>query len=96
MLNRVVLWGWSVFDCRDGDMQVSNKKEVLERYGNAAVADTPDESLLLGQTEAYVEYDASGALPLLVHSACWDDHAAGTATAMELLPKCSAGCLCGS
>jgi hypothetical protein len=35
---------------------------VLERYGNAAVAETPDESLLLGQTEAYVEYDASGTL----------------------------------
>lgn len=43
-----------------GTSQVSNKKEVLERYGNAAADEAPDESLLLGQTEAYVEYDASG------------------------------------
>lgn len=39
----------------------SNKAEVVQRYGNAASADAPDEALLLGQTEAYVEYDASGA-----------------------------------
>ena len=34
--------------------------KVVERYGNAAAAEAPDESLLLGQTETYVEYDASG------------------------------------
>jgi hypothetical protein len=69
--------------------QVSNKKEVLERYGNAAVADTPDESLLLGQTEAYVEYDASGTLPLLVifcmlESPCsWHSHSHQAAARMQ-------------
>jgi hypothetical protein len=50
-----------------GISQVSNKKEVLERYGNAAADEAPDESLLLGQTEAYVEYDASGMACLLQH-----------------------------
>lgn len=38
----------------------SNKADVVQRYGNAASGDAPDEALLLGQTEVYVEYDASG------------------------------------
>ncbi len=46
----------------------SNKKAVVERYGNAASSDTPDEALLLGQTEAYVEYDASGTACLPIPS----------------------------
>lgn len=48
------------FKVKKEKLTASNKKEVLERYGNAAAAEAPDESLLLGQTEAYVEYDASG------------------------------------
>jgi hypothetical protein len=36
-----------------------NTKEILEKYGNAG-AKPSEEALLLGQTEAYVEYDRSG------------------------------------
>lgn len=36
------------------------KKDILERYGNAST-DVPEE-LLLGQTEAYQEYDRAGRL----------------------------------
>ena len=40
-------------------LQVKNKEDVMERYGN--VAEKPSEdALLLGQTESYVEYDAQG------------------------------------
>lgn len=37
-----------------------SKTEVLSKYGSAASAAPPDEALLLGQTEAYVEYDRTG------------------------------------
>uniref|UniRef100_A0A383WHT7 Pre-mRNA-splicing factor SLU7 n=1 Tax=Tetradesmus obliquus TaxID=3088 RepID=A0A383WHT7_TETOB len=40
-------------------MSSSSKQEVLAKYGNSAQK-APDESLLLGQTEAYVEYDRTG------------------------------------
>lgn len=38
-----------------------NKDEVLAKYGNEA-APAPDPTLLLGQSEAYVEYDRAGRL----------------------------------
>jgi pre-mRNA-processing factor SLU7 len=40
----------------------ASRRSVLERYGNAASADAPPDGLLLGQSEAYAEYDASGRL----------------------------------
>ena len=50
------------FKSKKEKLTTNNKKAVVERYGNAAAADKPDEALLLGQTESYVEYDASGVL----------------------------------
>eukprot|EP00891_Asterochloris_glomerata_P005626 jgi/Astpho2/5626/e_gw1.00079.34.1_t len=47
------------FKKKKGALQVKNKEDVMERYGN--VAEKPSEdALLLGQTESYVEYDAHG------------------------------------
>ena len=40
----------------------AQKASVLQRYGNAAAAEPLDRSLLLGATEAYAEYDATGRL----------------------------------
>jgi pre-mRNA-processing factor SLU7 len=40
----------------------ATRAAVLDRYGNAAAADAPPEGLLLGQSEAYAEYDAAGRL----------------------------------
>ena len=40
----------------------ASRSAVLERYGNAASAEAAPEGLLLGQSEAYAEYDAAGRL----------------------------------
>jgi len=40
----------------------ASRSAVLARYGNAASAEAPHEGLLLGQSEAYAEYDAAGRL----------------------------------
>jgi len=42
-------------------LDTKNKTSIEEKYGNAA-AEKPDEALLLGQTEKYVEYDRAGRL----------------------------------
>lgn len=48
------------FKAKKAKLVTKKKVDVSERYGNAAAADKPDDELLLGQTEAYREYDASG------------------------------------
>ena len=40
-------------------LQLKNKDTIMQQYGNAAEK-APEDGLLLGQTERYVEYDASG------------------------------------
>ena len=40
-------------------MQLKNKDTIMEQYGSAAEK-APEDGLLLGQTERYVEYDATG------------------------------------
>lgn len=49
------------FKAKKDKLAIKSKASVMETYGNAAEA-APDEALLLGQTERYVEYDASGRL----------------------------------
>lgn len=41
-------------------MQLKSKHAVVDRYGNAASTAQQDPELLLGQSEAYVEYDRLG------------------------------------
>lgn len=53
------------FKAKKAKLVTKKKVDVSERYGNAAAADKPDDELLLGQTEAYREYDASGGQLLL-------------------------------
>ena len=40
-------------------LQLKNKDTIMQQYGNAAEK-APEDGLLLGQTERYVEYDAAG------------------------------------
>ena len=40
-------------------MQLKNKDTIMQQYGDAAEK-APEDGLLLGQTEGYVEYDAAG------------------------------------
>ena len=40
-------------------MQLKNKDTIMQQYGDAAEK-APEDGLLLGQTERYVEYDAAG------------------------------------
>ncbi|KAK9817207.1 hypothetical protein WJX72_011073 [[Myrmecia] bisecta] len=47
------------FRAKKEKLQVKNKDNIMATYGNASEK-VDDEALLLGQTEAYVEYDASG------------------------------------
>ena len=50
------------FKAKREAMAGAGKASVLERYGNAAAGDPPPMGLLLGQSESYAEYDASGRL----------------------------------
>ena len=50
------------FKAKKAKLTTKKKVDVSEKYGNAATADRPEEELLLGQTEVYREYDASGAV----------------------------------
>ncbi len=50
------------FKAKKEALSGATRAAVLERYGNAAAPDAPHEGLLLGQSEAYAEYDATGRL----------------------------------
>mmetsp|Transcript_20079 Transcript_20079/g.60665 ORF Transcript_20079/g.60665 Transcript_20079/m.60665 type:complete len:566 (-) Transcript_20079:656-2353(-) len=50
------------FKAKKAKLTTQKKVDVSEKYGNAASADKPEDELLLGQTEVYREYDASGRL----------------------------------
>lgn len=56
------------FKAKKAKLTTQKKVDVSEKYGNAASADKPEDELLLGQTEVYREYDASGASPHLDHT----------------------------
>ncbi|KAL3161054.1 hypothetical protein ABBQ38_009437 [Trebouxia sp. C0009 RCD-2024] len=47
------------FKTKKGKLELKNKDTIMQQYGNAAEK-APEDGLLLGQTERYVEYDASG------------------------------------
>ena len=49
------------FKSKKAKLTTKKKVDVSEKYGNAASAEKPEDELLLGQTEVYREYDASGA-----------------------------------
>ena len=48
------------FESKKGELKQTQRDAILEAYGGAQHLDTPDERLLHGQTEAYVEYAADG------------------------------------
>jgi pre-mRNA-processing factor SLU7 len=50
------------FKAKKDALAGASRAAVLDRYGDAAAADPPPEGLLLGQSEAYAEYDAAGRL----------------------------------
>lgn len=47
------------FKSKKDKLQLKNKDTIMQQYGNAAER-APEDGLLLGQTERYVEYDAAG------------------------------------
>ncbi|DBA94522.1 hypothetical protein WJX77_001894 [Trebouxia sp. C0004] len=47
------------FKNKKDKLQLKNKDTIMQQYGDAAEK-APEEGLLLGQTERYVEYDAAG------------------------------------
>lgn len=48
------------FKVKKEKLKGATKEAVLAKYGNAAAADKPSDDLLLGQTEAFIEYDRTG------------------------------------
>lgn len=47
------------FKTKKDKLQLKNKDTIMQQYGDAAEK-APEDGLLLGQTERYVEYDAAG------------------------------------
>lgn len=47
------------FKNKKDKLQLKNKDTIMQQYGDAA-EEAPEDGLLLGQTERYVEYDAAG------------------------------------
>ena len=53
---------YKTFRAKKEALAGATRAAVLDRYGNAAAAEPLDRSLLLGATESYAEYDATGRL----------------------------------